>query len=325
RIGVVIDHQPPRHYRRHRPARLTMVLALASVLAVLLAACGGRSQSPGPAGTGAPTAPAKCTQKVSDSAALNQALSSASAGDTICVAGDLGKSRVNITKGGSDGQPISVIGNKTPAGGISVEADNVVVDGFVLDQPQAPGAELRGNNITLRNTWINDPQDGDNDGIRFFGNGIKILHNTVAKTAPRNKSHADCMQTFATDSDHPASQDVLIDGNRCEQIDNNCLIAEGPNSSADDGSGEGESKNITFSNNYCENHAAQAVLLDDVTGAVITGNQIAGRTNHAFALQNNSTGAVIKDNKITGRVKYEVGMDEDSEQNYQGPPVGGEP
>ena len=40
------------------------------------------------------------------------------------------------------------------------------------------------------------------------------------------------MQTFATDDNHPASQNVLIDSNRCEDIDNICLIAEGPNSEA---------------------------------------------------------------------------------------------
>jgi hypothetical protein len=319
-IGLVIEKKIGRRFGAFA------ALVFGTVLVTVLAGCGsGGPSTPGAPGTGAPTAPKNCTQKVSDAASLTRAVNAASPGDTICVDGNLASTRLQITKGGEDGRPISIVGNKTPIKGLLVRADNVVVDGFVAERAVAPGAELRGNNITLSNTLITDPQGGDNDGIRFWGDGIKILHNTVVKTANTDGSHADCMQTFATDEDHPASQDVLIDGNRCEDIDNNCLIAEGPDSSAGDGSGEGESKNITFSNNYCDSQASQAVMIDDVSDMVITGNEVASRINHAFAFQNNATGARIADNRITGRVKYEVGMDEDSEENYQGPEVGGDP
>jgi hypothetical protein len=306
-------------------------LACGLLAVLVLAGCGGENaeQAPGPSGpVGAnpPATPANCTKRASDSESLQQALSQASAGDTICVSGDLSDTRLTIDRGGSPQQPLTVIGEGTTATkGITVEADNVVVDGFTAEQPKAPGASLKGNNITMRNVTIDDPQKGDNDGIRFWGNDIKILHNTVSNTQNTKGSHADCMQTFATDEGSPASQNVLIDSNKCEKIDNNCIIAEGPNSSAGDGSGVGESKNITFSNNYCDNRASQAVMIDDVQNVTVVGNQIVGDINHAFAFQNDATDAVVRDNTISSEIKFEVGMDDTSEDGYQGPKVGGAP
>jgi len=87
------------------------------------------------------------------------------------------------------------------------------------------------------------------------------------------------MQSFATGpkSRTPNSGNVnrvLIDGNRCEQIDNQCLIVEGPFSSAGDGSGIGRSSDITFSNNYCDAHASQAVWMDDVRNATLKNKDV---------------------------------------------------
>ena len=325
--------QIPAGQWRSRQWRRAAALAVGLAAALVLAGCGkgattGPAQPPpgpsGPAGAAAPAAQVNCTQKVGDEGALRQALSSASGGDTVCVTGDLSNTRLAITHGGSAQAPVTVLGAGTVTKGIDVTADNVVVDGFTAAEPEAPGVSLKGNNLALRNTTINSPQDGDGDGIRFWGSNIKILHNTITDTSNDSGAHADCMQTFATDEDSLASQDVLIDSNRCEKIDNNCLIAEGPNSSAGDGSGEGESRNITFSNNYCDNQAAQAVLADDVRNMVITGNQVVGRINHAWAFQNQSTSGVVRDNQVRS-VKYEVGMDSSSEEGYQGPEAGGAP
>lgn len=309
-----------------------VVLAGGITAVLLLAGCGARNspEAPpgpsGPAGAATPAVPANCTHRVNDSNSLQQALAGASGGDTICVSGDLGDTRLKVSKGGSDGSPLSIVGDgRTAVKGITVEADNVVIDGFTAEQPKAPGVSLLGNNITLQNTTIDEPQKDDNDGIRFWGGNIRIVHNTISNTRNTKGSHADCMQTFATDEDSPASHDILIDSNRCEKIDNNCIIAEGPNSAAGDGSGEGESTNLTFSNNYCENKASQAVMIDDVQHVTVTGNEIAGRINHAFAFQNQATGAIVKDNRIASGVKFEVGMDDTSEKNYQGPEVGGAP
>ncbi len=129
------------------------------------------------------------------------------------------------------------------------------------------------------------------------------------------------MQTFASDT--PTSRDVLIDGNRCERIDNQCLIAEGPNDG--EGDGRGTTSHITFVNNYCEAHASQAVMIEDVQNVVVRNNQIAGTVGKAFAFDIGSTGAIVSGNRMLARVGYEVGMDDSSRAGYQGPPPGGGP
>jgi hypothetical protein len=118
---------------------------------------------------------------------------------------------------------------------------------------------------------------------------------------------------------------VRIEANRCERIDNICLIAEGPNSEAGDGSGEGRSTNFVFTNNYCDNGAGQALFVDDVSNVTVTNNQIVGAITKAFAFQNESTGATVRDNEINAGIGYEVGMDESSQDRYQGPNPGGAP
>jgi len=56
------------------------------------------------------------------------------------------------------------------------------------------------------------------------------------------------MQTYATSG--PGSSDVVIQGNRCEEIRAQCLMAEGPNDEG--GLGEGVSRNWLFDGNYSQ-------------------------------------------------------------------------
>ena len=320
---------------RARP--VAVLLAIAGVL--FLAGCGSQTEPsapyrpgatsnvpvPGQPGVTTPLAQTNCTANAADPAAITVVLDAARPGDRICLSGDLGEARLLVTKSGSPDKPIMVLGGgRTSTGGITIEASNVVVDGFSAQRPKAPGISIGGNNISVTNNKVDRPHGGDGDGIRFWGNHLTIAHNTVTDTRGQDKRHADCLQTFATDAEHQASQDVKIDGNRCERIDNICLIAEGPNSEAGDGSGQGASTRFEFVNNYCDNKADQAVLLDDISNAVISGNQVVGDIRKAFALQNHSTGAVIKDNRVDS-VGFEVGLDDSSKPGYQGPTPGGAP
>jgi hypothetical protein len=270
---------------------------------------------------------ANCTKRVGDGASLQQALAAAAPGQKICAVGNMGGSRLQVNRSGTPGNPITVIGNgSTPVKGITVDASNVVVGGFTAVNPQAPGIELTGNNITVRNNTVKHPIGGDYDGLRFFGSNLKILNNTISDVSPDGSgAHADCMQTYATDAQSPASQNVLINGNKCVRIDNQCLIAEGPNSSAGDGSGQGRSANITFTDNLCDVSASQALQIDDVQGMKVTGNTVTGKPDKAFSFQNKATGAVVAANKIAAGIGYQVGMDSSSQSGYQGPSVGGEP
>ncbi len=325
----VTGHHPPcpTGYRR-------LVLAAAALLS--LTGCAAAPEQPparqpmvtptGPAGATTPVAQTACTQRAANAVTAQTAFNTANPGDVICLTGDMSDLRLRIFRSGTPDAPIHVLGDgKVRTAGMDVDADHVVLDGITADKPRAPGISLHGTGLTLQNSRVNEPKLGDRDAIRFWGRDIKILHNTLSNTRNEDRAHADCMQTYATDRDHPASQNVLIDGNRCEKIDNNCLIVEGPGSSAGDGSGIGETRNITWTNNFCDNRAAQAVLLDDAQGATLTGNAIVGKIHHAFAIQNGSTGVAVSRNKLNPALKFEVGMDESSRRAYRGPEPGGQP
>lgn len=319
------------------------MVGYALVAAVVIGGCGGpetEAPSPKPPAQAAPALPAPtggpgvgrplpqtgCTKNAGDAESMRRALDGAAPGDRICLTGDMGDARIELRRSGTPAQPIVVLGGgTTTTAGISVEASNVLVDGVAAKKPKAPGISLSGNNITVQNSTSISPRGGDGDGIRFWGNNIKILHNTIEDTRGTDEKHADCMQTFATDAEHPASQNVLIDNNRCADIANMCLIAEGPNSEAGDGSGQGASTNFVFSNNFCDNGVGQSTLFDDISNVTITGNIIAGNPDKAFSLQNNSTGAKISENRIESDIRYEVGMDDSSRPGYQGPEPGGGP
>lgn len=274
------------------------------------------SQPCGPDGTAGiiPTVPPKCTVNATKVSQVN----SAKAGDTVCFDGNsLAGNLLHITSSGTKELPITVSGDgATVVKGIKVDSDNVIVQGFKVIGAAAPGVLLKGDNLTLQNTQIDHPVGGDYDGIRFFSNDIKVLHNYILNITNTNGAHADCMQTYATTT--PASRNILISGNRCEKVDNQCLIAQGPHSLAGNGSGKGESSGLVFSNNYCDAHASQAVHIDDFQNVTMIDNDIQGRVQKAFNLVNGSTGAKIGCNVLGPQVRKEVIVDGSSEPGYQG-------
>lgn len=272
-------------------------------------------------------APTGCRETVSDSTALSTTVINAQPGDVICVQGSIPDTRLVIKTSGTAQAPIKILGDgQSSVHGITVNADYIDISGINALNPDAPGISLSGHNITLENSTSISPRGDDGDALRFWGTNITIRHNTFRDTKNLNGAHADCMQTFAGDPyNSPASQHVLIDSNRCEDIDNTCMIMEGPHSLSGDGSGVGATTDITFTNNYCQNHAAEALQIDDVQNLTITNNDIAGTNDHAFALQNFSTGARVSGNTLSPTIKFEVGMDASSAPGYQGPPPGGNP
>jgi hypothetical protein len=271
-------------------------------------------------------APTGCSDVITDANSMLAVTSSAIPGDVICIQGAIPDKRLVLRTSGTSAAPIKILGDgHSSVHGISIEADNVTISGVNAISPGAPGISLHGNNITLENSTSISPRGDDGDALRFWGNNITIRHNTMRDTQNLNNAHADCMQTFATDGEHPASQHVVIDSNRCEKIANTCLIMEGPNSLAGDGSGVGASSDIAFTNNYCQNDASEALQIDDVQNLTVAGNDIEGTNDHAFALQNLTTGAKVSGNTLKPGIAYEVGIDDSSLPGYQGPPSGGNP
>ncbi|WP_051580818.1 right-handed parallel beta-helix repeat-containing protein [Pseudonocardia acaciae] len=326
-----------------RPIRRFLLAAFG---ALLLAGCGiGGPEAPvvrppasgatspvqatAPDGRGAvrPLPAPTCTTTVQTPDALELTLATVAPGAKVCLLGNLGGARLTVRTSGTAQAPIQIFGDgQTAVHGVTVEGSFVTISGVNVLNPDAPGISLAGDNITVENSTSISPRGDDGDALRFWGNNITIRHNTMRDTRNLNGAHADCMQTFATDADHAASQHIVIDANRCEQIDNTCLIVEGPHSLAGDGSGVGATSDITFTNNYCQNHAGEALQIDDAQNLTITNNEIASdQMDHAFALQNRSTGAKVSDNKVSSQLNYEVGLDESSAAGYQGPQPTGHP
>jgi Right handed beta helix region len=247
-------------------------------------------------------------------------------GDVICFTGALSDA-LKISVGGTPTAPIVYSGNgSTRVPGITAEADNVVIQGFVSDGADSTGIYASGKNVTVMDNTVTQVRhtDDDLDAIRFFGDGFKVLHNSVHDLEANDvgDSHVDCMQTYATS--RPGSSNVVIQGNRCEGIRAQCLMAEGPNAdtaTGKGGGGEGVSRDWLFDGNYCDAHAeAQSVAIQDIQNVTLSNNMMAGAGHKAFALGQDSTGAVVKGNQIGTGYGREVGFDDDSARDgYQGP------
>ncbi len=245
-------------------------------------------------------------------------------GDVLCFA-DRDRP-LEITVGGTPDAPITYSGDgNTRVPGIRAEADNIVIQGFHSDRAESTGIWAAGENVTIQDNTITRVRyvGNDLDGIRFFGDGARVLHNSVRDlegSSDIGRSHVDCMQTFATS--RPGSQNVVIQGNRCEGIRAQCLMAEGP--SVADGSGEGVSRNWLFEGNYCDAHAkAQSVAIQDVQNVRIARNVMVGEGTKAFALGQGSTGVTVTDdNQIGPDYRRTVGFDDPSVRDgYRGPPA----
>lgn len=319
------------------------MLAVAVLALALLTACGGSSRpeaapksdtaaaaasgvdATAPDGRGAIRplpALVGCTKTATDAPSAKAFVAKVVPGDRICITGDLGNFRMKVSYSGTEQAPIQIVGNgQTTLRGIDVSGSNVLVDGFTVLNGKSPEISLRGTNVTLQNTVARGSSAPGGDNLYFFGDNIKIVHNTLGDNANDPAVGPNCMETFAADAGSQPSHNVLIEANRCENTASNCLAAYGPH--APGGTGQGETTGITFNNNYCKVNGAAAVSLVDVQNATITGNTVED-PNHAWSLRNNSTGAKIADNTLTG-AKYETGMDGTSKLGYQGPPVGGNP
>lgn len=257
-------------------------------------------------------------------------LPSASPGDVVCLTGRSDQ-RLKITTGGSPGKPVVYSGGgDARVAGIEVTANHVVVEGFLAEDARSAGARLQGNDITFRDNRIDHPvNDGeDTDGLRFFGDDITILHNTITDVSDGSDCgndgcgdgpHPDCMQSFYSNN-YPTSSHVLIEGNRCDDIAAQCLIGEGPQLPSEGINGTGESTDWIFFNNYCDTNAAQAVLFKDITNVTVVGNRFDGRNNKAIVLDFASTGAHVGGNELGDKTPKLITFDDEkSAEGYIGP------
>ncbi|MGI8419023.1 MAG: hypothetical protein ACR2LN_00080 [Candidatus Levyibacteriota bacterium] len=258
-------------------------------------ACGNQGQ-----GAGVRPVTPKCTVNATD---INGA-SAAKSGDTVCFKGNL-TGRLQADKPGviysGDGT--------TTVNGIDATGEGATVQGFVVQNvTAAPGIKATGKNITIADNTVKGPtKGGDDDGMRFFGDGLKILHNTITDIAPESQQHSDCMQTFATST--PTTSNTIVDSNYCKNIANICWIIEGPHSTAGNGSGQGQSANDVFINNYCNGNASDGVFTDDVQGFKFINNDMEGNNKSAIVFTGSQGDNITKCTKLGPGTPKEIGID----------------
>jgi hypothetical protein len=183
------------------------------------------------------------------------------------------------------------------------------------------GISISGQRITVRENLVIATvhvDDGDADGVRFFGNGHRIISNVIQDISPSgspNSAHPDCFQTF--DTGHPPTFDVEIIGNACRNVAENCLIATGDengNSGAPVGS-----TSITFIGNTCATNGDQSVSLRHWPNVDVRKNRLLGPSlKRGVLITNGSTGCTAKDN-TTPRDVPPVEIDDSSRPGFNNP------
>jgi len=218
-----------------------------------------------------------------------------SAPGVVCFTADQ-ESRITVT---TSNRIIDGRGHRAP--GITVKADNVTVQNFFFTGCAGNCVWTEGtNNVVQDNTISQVYYDGDDiDGLRFFGDGAKILRNRffdILKGAKRD-AHLDCMQTYATPRTGGGSAGAVIADNHCEDTDfHQCLMVEGPGSTDGGGGGGGVTRNWVIERNYFQCYANQTIALRDAHDFVIQNNTFAGAGRKAVQQADGSSRITIRDN-----------------------------
>lgn len=183
------------------------------------------------------------------------------------------------------------------------------------------GISISGQRITVRENLVSATVaggDGDADGVRFFGNGHRIISNSIENITASGSPgapHPDCFQTF--DTGHSATFDDEIVGNACQNVAENCLVATG------DESGNSEAPagapSITFIGNDCVTDGDQAVDLRRWPNADVRKNHLLGpNLKRAVLITNGSTHCTVRDNSTRSDVSA-VEIDDSSRPGFNSP------
>ncbi|MGH3777278.1 MAG: right-handed parallel beta-helix repeat-containing protein [Pseudonocardiaceae bacterium] len=170
------------------------------------------------------------------------------------------------------------------------------------------GIYITGQGITVNGNTVSETvarDDGDADGMRFFGTGHRITGNTIRDISARGYSappHPDCFQTY----DHsPPTFDVVISDNTCHNVDAQCLIA------TDDQPGSSDAPtgipSITFVGNTCATTGAQAINLRRWPNVEVRENRFSGPgLQRAILIIDGSTGCTVIGNTTVGVPTVEI-------------------
>ncbi|MCV2490662.1 right-handed parallel beta-helix repeat-containing protein [Geodermatophilus sp. YIM 151500] len=179
--------------------------------AVLLAGCG--------VAEGASTASDQpCSVTAADQEALEQALVDAGPGSRICVTGGLLEGTdVALQRSGEPGRPVVVVSQGAQVRSVVVEADHVVVQGFVTYGGE--GIVLSGRDLVARDNEVraarengiscedgcadvviedNTVLDSDGSGVLVEGRRIIVQRNRISGSVQREAGDADGIRFFGS-------------------------------------------------------------------------------------------------------------------------------
>lgn len=207
----------------------------------------------------------------------------------------------------------------TGRGGIiCASCTDSTIESNTVTHATTAGISISGQRITVREnlvTFTMPADDGDADGVLFFGNGHRILSNVIQNIPATGSAHPDCFETF--DTGHPATFDVEIVGNACQHVAENCLIATGDERGNRDA--PAGVRSITFIGNSCATDGDQAVYLRRWPDVDLRKNSLSGpNLKRGILISTGSTGCTAKNNTITGHVPT-VEIDASSRPGFNSP------
>jgi len=210
------------------------------------------------------------------------------------------------------GRGVEIIGNAihhTRIDGIACAdrepfCSEAVIQGNTVSYADGSGINIFGSNNLVEGNDISHSVDalgGDADGIRFFGEGHIIRNNFIhdITNAEAPEAHTDCFQTF--DNSKPPTSNVLIEGNICQNVDHQCMMASAET--------QRQSSKITFRDNICDNNGWQAVYILQIPYATIVNNTFTDqlRGSRAIVLGDGAHDAIVMNNIFFGSYSaYEV-------------------
>jgi Right handed beta helix region len=190
----------------------------------------------------------------------------------------------------------------TQQGGIvCASCIDTTIESNTVRHVAAAGISLSGQRITMRRNLVTETiagADGAADGVRFFGNGHRIISNTIrdiSASGSPTPPHPACFHTF--DTGRPPTFDVEIVGNACHNVDEHCLIATGD----EDGNGDtpAGSRSITFTGNTCAVNGDQAVSLRHWPNVDLHKNKLFGpNLKRGILISHGSTGCTVRSNTV---------------------------
>lgn len=182
---------------------------------------------------------------------------------------------------------------------------NSMIENNTVRDADGTGILIDGQNDTVQHNDVAGSRRRtatDADGVRFWGVNQKIVNNTVHDISQKGypvgtEPHTDCFQTF--DEDSPISYGVVIQDNKCVNVDAQCLIASGTDRH-NAGVPPGQIA-IQFLDNYCQSDADQAIYLEGYPNVAIKGNTFSSDYTVALLAVQSAVNVKLEDNILVGK------------------------